>query len=110
MQDTDLAAPGGRSPRSGPPLRQTPEDRAVADAVYASTGAELRQFIERAEQLEAEKRETAELIRSVFAEARGRGFDTKALRRIIALRRRRPDEIAEEEAVLEAYRAALGMV
>ena len=45
-----------------------------------------------------------------MAEAKGRGYDTKVLRKIIALRKRKPDDIAEEEAVLELYKTALGMV
>lgn len=76
---------------------------------YAVTAEELRQFIERVEQLEAEKRDLAEQLKETMAEAKGRGYDTKVLRKLIALRRRKPDEIAEEEAVLEAYKAALGM-
>jgi uncharacterized protein (UPF0335 family) len=44
-----------------------------------------------------------------MAEAKGRGYDTKVLRKIIAMRKRKPDEIAEEEAVMEVYKAALGM-
>jgi uncharacterized protein (UPF0335 family) len=76
---------------------------------YAVTADELRQFIERCEQLEAEKRDLAEQLKEVMAEAKGRGYDTKVLRKVIALRKRKPDEIAEEEAVLEMYKAALGM-
>ena len=70
----------------------------------------MRQFIERAEQLAAEKRDIAEQEKEVFAEAKGRGYDTKVLRKVIALRKRKPDDIAEEEAVLEMYKVALGMV
>ncbi|HRK67445.1 MAG TPA: DUF2312 domain-containing protein [Hyphomonas sp.] len=80
----------------------------VTDA-YAVTADELRQFIERAEQLEAEKKNIAEQEKELFAEAKGRGYDTKVMRKVIALRKRKPDEIAEEEAVLEMYRHALGM-
>lgn len=77
---------------------------------YAVTADELRQFIERTEQLEAERKDVAEQIKEVMAEAKGRGYDTKALRKILALRKKKPDELAEEEAVLEVYKAALGMV
>mgnify|MGYP002785016074 CR=1 FL=1 len=76
---------------------------------YAVTADELRQFIERAEQLAAEKRDIAEQEKEVFAEAKGRGYDTAVMRKVIALRKRKPDDIAEEEAVLELYKAALGM-
>ena len=76
---------------------------------YAVTADELRQFIERFEQLDAEKRDLSEQLKEVMAEAKGRGYDTKVLRKVIALRKRKPDDIAEEEAVLEMYKAALGM-
>lgn len=76
---------------------------------YGVTAEELRQFVERYEHLEAEKKDIADQQKEVMAEAKGRGYDTKALRKIIALRKRKPDEIAEEEAVLEVYKAALGM-
>jgi len=79
-------------------------------ALYDFTADELRQFIERAAQLAAEKRDIAEQEKEVFAEAKGRGYDTRVLRKVIALRRRKPDDIAEEEAVLEMYKQALGMV
>lgn len=76
---------------------------------YAVTADELRQFIERAEQLEAEKKDITEQEKELFAEAKGRGYDTKVMRKIIAMRKRKPDEISEEEAILEMYKAALGM-
>ena len=72
-------------------------------------GAELRQFVERYERLESEKKDIAEAQKEVMAEAKGRGYDTKVLRKVIALRKRDADDIAEEEAVLEMYKAALGM-
>ncbi|MBA4351466.1 MAG: hypothetical protein C0427_09505 [Rhodobacter sp.] len=76
---------------------------------YNVTADELRQFIERFEQLESEKKDVAEQQKELMAEAKGRGYDTKVLRKVVALRKRKPDEIAEEEAVLEMYKAALGM-
>lgn len=76
---------------------------------YNVTADELRQFIERYEQLESEKKDVAEQQKELMAEAKGRGYDTKVMRRIVALRKRKPDDIAEEEAVLEMYKAALGM-
>lgn len=79
-------------------------------ASYAVTADELRQFIERYEQLEAEKKDVAEQQKELMAEAKGRGYDTRVMRQLIALRKRKPDELAEEEAVLEMYKTALGMV
>ncbi|EEW25911.1 DUF2312 domain-containing protein [Rhodobacter ferrooxidans] len=76
---------------------------------YAVTAEELRQFIERFEQLEAEKKDVTEQQKELMAEAKGRGYDTKVLRKVVALRKRKPDDIAEEEAVLELYKTALGM-
>lgn len=73
------------------------------------TAAELRQFIERYERLESEKKDIAETQKETMAEAKGRGYDTKIIRKIVALRRRDKDDIAEEEAVLEMYMSALGM-
>lgn len=76
---------------------------------YTVTADELRQFCERVEQLEAEKKDLASQFREVMAEAKGRGYDTKVLRKIIARRKKKPDQLAEEEAVEEVYKAALGM-
>ena len=73
------------------------------------TADELRQFIERYERLEAEKKDIADQQKEVMAEAKGRGYDTKVIRKVIALRKKSSDEIAEEEAVLEMYKEALGM-
>lgn len=76
---------------------------------YRVTADELRQFIERIERLDVEKRDIADQQKEVMAEAKARGYDTKVIRKLIALRKREPDDIAEEEAVLEMYKEALGM-
>ncbi|WP_371060025.1 DUF2312 domain-containing protein [Rhodosalinus sp. 5P4] len=76
---------------------------------YGVAANELRQFIERFERLETEKKEIADQQKEVMAEAKARGYDTKVMRKVIALRKREPDDIAEEEAVLEMYKSALGM-
>ena len=81
----------------------------MTDQTYTVTADELRQFIERAEQLAAEKQDIAEQSKEVFAEAKARGYDTAVMRKIIALRKRRADDIAEEEAIMDMYRSALGM-
>lgn len=90
-------------------MRETEADRAVRDRAFAVTADELRQFIERFEQLESEKKDVAEQQKELMAEAKGRGYDTKVLKKVVALRKRKPDDIAEEEAVLEMYKQALGM-
>ena len=73
------------------------------------TGEQLRQVVERFEHLEAEKKDIAEQQKEVLAEAKGNGFDTKIIRKIVAMRKRRADDLAEEEAILDMYKAALGM-
>jgi uncharacterized protein (UPF0335 family) len=78
-------------------------------SAYTVTADELRQFIERAEQLAAEKADLGEQEKELFAEAKGRGYDTMVMRKVIALRKRKPGEIAEEEAIMEMYKSALGM-
>ncbi|MER9560638.1 DUF2312 domain-containing protein [Mesorhizobium sp. M0571] len=72
--------------------------------------AELRQLIERIERLEEEKATLADDIKEVMAEAKGRGYDTKVIRTIIRLRKKDQAERQEEEAILDLYKAALGMV
>ncbi len=83
----------------------------MADITESSIVAaeELRQFVERFEQLESEKKDVSEQQKELMAEAKGRGYDTKILRKVVALRKRTADDIAEEESILELYKAALGM-
>ena len=71
---------------------------------------ELRQFIERFEHLEAEKKDITEQQKDIMSEAKARGYDTKVIRVIIAMRKRDKNDLAEEEAVLDLYLSALGMV
>lgn len=80
-----------------------------SDATYRVAADELRQFIERFERLEAEKKDIADQQKEVMAEAKARGYDTKVLRKIIALRKRDKDALAEENAILRMYGDALGM-
>lgn len=71
---------------------------------------QLRTIVERIERLEEEKKEVAEQIKEVYAEAKANGFDTKTLRRIVSLRRKPNEEREEEEALLDLYLNALGML
>ncbi|WP_111732550.1 DUF2312 domain-containing protein [Roseovarius amoyensis] len=84
-------------------------DSEEATGSYKVAANELRQFIERIERLEAEKKDISEQSKEVFAELKGRGYDVKAVRTLVRLRKRDKDDIAEEEAVLEMYKEALGM-
>ena len=70
---------------------------------------QLKSFIERIERLEEEKAALAGDIKEVFLEAKGNGFDTKAMRKILSLRKKDHAERQEEEAILELYMQALGM-
>ena len=70
---------------------------------------QLRQLVARIERLEEEKQAIAEGIREVYAEAKAQGFDTKVLRKVIALRKRDPQEREEEAALIDLYMEALGM-
>lgn len=92
-----------------PRMKETPEDEAVKDKAYRATADELRQIVERIERLEGEKADIQSDIKEFYAEAKAKGYDTKVLRKVIALRKRDADDIAEEEAVLEMYKSALGM-
>ncbi|WP_448581552.1 DUF2312 domain-containing protein [Thermaurantiacus sp.] len=69
----------------------------------------LRQFIERIETLEEEKAAVMAQVREVYAEAKGQGYDPKTMRAIIRLRRMDSHKRAEAEALLETYKAALGL-
>lgn len=70
----------------------------------------LKSFVERVERLEEEKKTISDDIRDVYAEAKSSGFDVKALRAVIRLRKQDADERKEQEAILETYLHALGML
>ena len=76
---------------------------------YRVTAEELRQFVERFERLEIEKKDISDQQKEVMAEAKSRGYDTRIMRKIVSLRKRDLEEVAEEEAVLSMYKTALGM-
>ena len=76
---------------------------------YEVTAAELRAFVERIEKLRAEQADLKALEKEVFAEMKGRGYMTRPVRTLIKMRAEDPGKRAENEAVLEMYKAALGM-
>lgn len=82
----------------------------TTDDVSGVTGAQLRAYIERIERLMEEVKGLQEDVKDVYAEAKGNGFDVKVMRRIISLRKRDVEERQEEEAILEIYMQALGML
>lgn len=72
-----------------------------------SAAQQLKAIVERVERLHEEKKTLDEDVRDIYAEAKGNGFDVKAIKAIIAERRRDPKEISEAEAILDTYRHAL---
>ena len=81
----------------------------VTDSSQTVAAGQLRAFIERIERLEEEKQSLADDIKDAYAEMKGTGFDTKAVRTIVRLRKKDQAERQEEEAILDLYKAALGM-
>ncbi|MEL6921598.1 MAG: DUF2312 domain-containing protein [Pseudomonadota bacterium] len=78
--------------------------------VHSVARDQLRTIVERIERLEEEKKAIADDIKDVYGEAKANGFDTKALRKIVSLRKQDMNERMEQEAVLDTYMAALGMI
>lgn len=75
---------------------------------FTVTAAELRAFVERYERLEEEKKAVADQQKEVMAEAKGRGYDVRVIKKLVAERKREPSDVSEEEAILQLYREALG--
>lgn len=93
----------------GKGFKETHADAEVRARVEAVSAGELKQFIERWERLEAEKKDLAEDQAEIIKEAKARGYSSKAIKEVIRLRKMRPDDRAEFEAVVDLYRAALGV-
>ena len=81
----------------------------MSDGEATTTDQQLRLFIERIERLEEEKKGIADDIRDVYAEAKSQGYDAKIMRQIVRLRKLPPHDRAEMEALLDTYKAALGL-
>lgn len=79
-------------------------------ALQVTAQKQLRQFVEQLERLEDEKKALLTDIRDKYAEAKGQGFDVKALRKLIAIRKKSRAELQEEEGILDVYRHALDML
>jgi uncharacterized protein (UPF0335 family) len=82
----------------------------AADAKSNFAKGQLKSLVERIERLEEEKKTIAGDIKEVYAEAKANGFDTKILRKVIAIRKKDRHEREEEEAILDVYLSALGML
>lgn len=98
MSDANIASfPGSGSDNEG------------ATDTGGVAGARLKSFIERIERLEEEKAALAEDIKEIYAEAKGTGFDTKTIRKLIRLRKMDSDKRREEDELLELYKSAIGL-
>jgi uncharacterized protein (UPF0335 family) len=86
------------------------KDEADESKAHRFAKDHLKAFVERIERLEEEKKALSDDIRDVYAEAKGNGFDVKALRQVVKLRKQDKDERAEQEAILDTYLQALGML
>ena len=78
--------------------------------VAGIAGEQLRLFVDKIERLEVEMKELQEQIKEVYSEAKGEGFDVKILRKLISLRKLRPNDRQEQDELLDLYKAALGMI
>lgn len=86
------------------------DDSSNIDVLNSTAQTQLKSIIERIERLEQEKAEVAEQIKEVMAEAKGNGFDTKILRKVVRLRKQDRAKRQEEEAILDLYLSALGEI
>lgn len=89
-------------------MSDIPNDHNEGPAGFAKE--QLKSFIERIERLHEERQTISDDIKDVFAEAKGTGFDTKALKAILQIRRQDADQRAEHEAIVDLYMQALGML
>ncbi len=101
-------SPAIREEYPWPPALLLPSNPQPAKTLIAKD--HLKAFVERIERLEEEKKAIADDIRDVYAEAKGNGFDIKALRTIVRLRKQDKDERVEQETILQTYMVALGMI
>ncbi|CAA0101270.1 Uncharacterised protein [Starkeya nomas] len=91
-------------------MSDIPTDQPLSDAAAGFAKEQLKSFIERIERLEEEKQTIGEDIKDTFLEAKGAGFDIKALREILKIRKQDADQRAEHEAIVDLYLQAMGMV
>lgn len=91
------------------PINASSENTSQSQDVGGVAGARLKSFVERIERLEEEKSAIADDIKDVYAEAKGTGFDTKTLRKIVSLRKLDVEKRREADELLELYKSAIGM-
>lgn len=90
-------------------MKNTPADDAVTARALDNAQGMIRSIVERVEVVEAEIRDKQGDRKDIYAEARGNGLDVAALKKLVALRRMDPDKRAESEAILDMYRASIGL-
>ena len=86
------------------------DDASAIDVLNTTAQGQLKSIIERVERLELEKAEVSEQIKEVYLEAKGNGFDVKVLRKVVRLRKQDKAKRDEEEALLDLYLSAVGMI
>lgn len=96
-----------KKPGIGHNSKEAPEEDTLETG--GVSGKRLRSFIERLERLEEEIKDSREDFKEVIAEAKGVGFDTKIIRKILKLRKMDPEKRQEEEAILDLYKSSIGM-
>jgi uncharacterized protein (UPF0335 family) len=101
-------ARGGGMPKDDSKMKETEADIHVRERSYRVSAQELAAFVERIEALAQDKAEIQDAIKDIYAEAKARGYDTKCIRKLIAERKRDATDVAEEQAVMDLYREALG--
>lgn len=107
---TEEAAGKASKPKDTRQTEAFSDKETGAEAVHSVARDQLRAFVERIERLEEEKATIATDIKDVFGEAKCMGFDTKILKKVIALRKKDDQERMEEDLILDTYLHALGMI
>ncbi|AZL16403.1 DUF2312 domain-containing protein [Rickettsiales endosymbiont of Stachyamoeba lipophora] len=82
----------------------------LLETIDTSTATLLKQYIDRLTRLEQEKKDLSQDINEIYAEAKSNGFDTKTIKKILSILKKDQHQIAEEEALLETYKIALGLI
>jgi uncharacterized protein (UPF0335 family) len=104
------APPAGHNTTSGTPSVPKENLSPENQLKHTSAKSQLKSIVERIEAIEADKKELSDDIRGMYVEAKGNGFDVKALRTVVRMRKMDASKRAEQDAVLDTYMLALGMI
>lgn len=105
----DLGMMSNGPKRRIPMFKPDQDFKEMGDNATTAAGDQIRAYVERYERLDAEKKDIMDGQREIMSEAKSSGYDAKALKRIIADRKRDSDDLAEEQAIVEMYKSALGI-